>query len=259
MSNVIKAYSVRYDDVVKKTIDIQLKVNKEMEVRPMKSSLMEEQQGEFVGGIDALFVESIPSQEETTEKASEIIENANKEAQLIIDHAKQEAEQIKKDAFSSGTNKGYEEGILQAKKENQKIILEYEEKTRVLQTQYEEMLHNLEPEMAQIIASLVQKITGVVVEGKEEVILYLIQNSIKNMDRSNEYTIRVSNEDYEYVSMRKEMIEEAIGREVSIYFTEDVKLQKNQCLIETQLQVINCSLDIQLNNLITDLKLLGGI
>ena len=261
MSNVIKAYSVRYDDAVKKTIDFQLLIKDETEVKrsTQPQPQLEEPQGEFVEGLSALVVDALPSQEDTIEKASTIIENANNEAQAIIDHAKQEAERIKGDAFSVAQNKGYEDGMLQANREEIRLQTEFNNKTLTLQKQYEDMLQTLEPQMVEMITSLVKKITGIMVEDKEEVILFLIRNAIKNMDRSNEYTIRVSKEDYESVSMQKDAILEAIGRDVLFYISEDMSLEKNQCLIETDAQVINCGLDNQLNNLITDLKLLGGI
>ena len=39
----------------------------------------------------------------------------------------------------------------------------------------------------------------------------------------------------------------------------DSKLEKSQCFIETDTSVIECSLDVQLENLITDLRFLAGI
>ncbi|MDD3172553.1 MAG: FliH/SctL family protein [Herbinix sp.] len=259
MSNVIKAYSVRYDDEAMKTINSHLRIDKEIEVR--RSILVNEQeaQGEFIEGLNAVVVEAIPSVQETSEKALKIIEDAKNDAKSILDKAKKEAEQIKKEAFEAAKKKGYEEGKQQTKHEAQKLKSEYDEKSGRLEKEYDNMSRSLEPQMAQIIASLLEKLTGIIVADKEEVILYLIKKAIKNMDKSSEYTIRVSDEDYEYVSMRKDILLGAIGRDVPLYITEDDGLYKNQCLIEADLQVINCSLDIQLNNLITDLKLIGGI
>ena len=120
------------------------------------------------------------------------------------------------------------------------------------------MAASLEPQMAEVIASLVEKITGILIEDNE-VILYLVDKALKNMDKSEEYTLKVSKEDYKYISMHRELLLAAIGREVLLYIVEDANLEKNQCLIETELKVINCSLDVQLSNLITDLKLIAGI
>ena len=33
-------------------------------------------------------------------------------------------------------------------------------------------------------------------------------------------------------------------------------LEKNQCIIDTENQIVDCSVDVQLDNLINDLKLL---
>lgn len=263
MSNMIKAYSVRYEDEAKKTIDTHLRIDKELErkrsvaVQPLSS--YENSQDGFVEGLKAVVVEALPDSEEIKEKASKITDDAKAEARQIIEQAKKEAEQIKSDAYQAAQKKGYEEGLAKARKESEKFKAEYEEKAVRLQDEYEAMAEQIEPQMVRIIAALVEKITGIVVEGKDEVILFLIDRAIKNMDKSNEYTIRVSKDDYEFVSMRKNLLLGAIGREVPMFITEDPYLSKNHCLIETDQKVINCSLDIQLSNLITDLKLIGGI
>lgn len=259
MSNVIKAYSVRYDDEAKKTIGTYQQTLKEIQLKQIPKPVEQEPQEGFVEGLKAVVVEAVPPPEETNEKASKIIEKANQEAKTIIEQAKKEAEQLKNDTITAAKKKGYEEGLQQSKNETQKLKAEYEDKAQKIKRQYEEMALSMEPQMAQIITLLVEKITGILVQDKEEVILYLIHKAIKNMDRSNEYTIRVSKEDYEYVSERKNILSSALGAEANIYITEDASLTKNQCLIETDLKVINCSLDIQLNNLIADLRLIGGI
>jgi flagellar assembly protein FliH len=121
------------------------------------------------------------------------------------------------------------------------------------------MILQVEPKAAGIIADLIQKMTGILVDEKKEVILYLIEKAMKNKDKSNEYTVKVSKEDYETVMSGRELLLEAIGRDTVLNVSEDSSLKKNQCFIETDLRIINCSLDVQLNNLVTDLKLIGGI
>ena len=260
MSNVIKAFSVRCDDEVKMTIDTHLRIDKQIEKnRGIAKISTEAEPDGFVEGLQALVVETLPNDEETQETAFKIIEDAKEEAKRILEQAKQEAEQLRSDALTTAQKKGYDEGMLQVRKEAQKLKAELEEKSVALQNEYDTIAESLEPQMVRIIAALVEKITGIVVQDKEEVILYLVNKALKNMDKSDEYTIRVSKEDYEYISMRKNLLLGALGRDVSLYITEDINLNKNQCLIETELKVINCSLDVQLNNLITDLKLIGGI
>ncbi len=261
MSNVIKAYTIRYEETSKKTIDTHTRIDKELEERRKKAvvAALPSTDGEFVEGIKALMIDPGPSQEELSERASSLIEDAREEASRILESAKAEAERIKSEAYSEGQKKGYGDGLLQNQKEMNKLKADYEEKARYLKQEYDKMAEALEPQMADLIASLVEKITGIVIEDKEEVILYLVDKALKNMDNSDEYTIKVSKEDFEYISMRKNLLLSAIGREVPLYIVEDANLKRNQCFIETELKVINCSLDIQLNNLIMDLKLIAGI
>ena len=263
MSNVIKAYTVRYDDEAKKTIDSHLRIDKELEIRKILASKanLAAQEG-FVEGLQALVVDTLTEEEqleEITEKAAKILEEAELEAEQILEKAKKEAEKLKADTLASATKKAFEDGMLQVKNEAQKLKSEHEAMLCQILQEQEEARRNMEPQMVNIIASLVEKITGILVEGKEDVILNLVSRALRNMEKSDEYNIRVSKVDFEYVAMRKNLLLTAIGREVPLYVTEDANLNENQCIIETDNKVINCSLDVQLSNLITDLKLLGGI
>lgn len=260
MSNVIKAYSVRYDEETKVMIDTHLQTEKEIEKkrRLMQAATTSQQDG-FMEGLKAVVVEPVPDSEEIKGKSSRIIEDAKAEAKRITDQAKREAQQLKNDILAEAQKNGYEEGMLQARKEIEKLKADYDTKAKRLREEYDEMVRSLEPSVARIIASLVEKITGIVVEDREEVILYLIEKAINGMDKCEEYTIRVSKDDYEYVSTRKNLLLDAIGREVPLYITEDASLKRNQCLIETEMKVIDCSLDVQLNNLITDIKLIDSV
>ena len=260
MSNMIKAYSVRYDDVTKMTIDTHLRIDRKIEeTRSAVIHTTITASDGFVEGLNAVIIETVPSIEEIKEKHSKVMEEAQVEAKKIIEQAKKDTELMKKEAYSSAQKKGFDDGMLQVKKEAQKLKAEFDEKDRRLQEEFEAKLETLEPQMVQLVSALVEKVTGIVVQDKEEVIFYLISKAIKNMDKSDEYTLRVSEDDYEYVSTRKNLLLGAIGREVPLYIKEDANLMKNQCLIETEFKVINCSLDIQLSNLITNLKLIAGI
>jgi flagellar assembly protein FliH len=258
---VIKSYTIRYEEASKMTIDTHLRIDKELEERRNKAQItaLPPINGDFVEGLRAVVIDQAPTVEENLVKASAILEDAKKDAGQILDSARKEAEAIKNEAYSEGSKKGYSDGLLQSQKELNKLKTEYDEKARHLKNEYDKMAASLEPQMVDVIATLLEKLTGIVIEDKDEVILYLVDKTLKNMDKCNEYTLKVSKEDFEYISMRKNLLLGAIGREVPLYIVEDINLKKNQCLIETELKVINCSLDVQLNNLIMDLKLIAGI
>jgi len=259
LSNMIKACSVRFEEGTTKTIDTHLKHFIEPMIEILKPvSVAIESKDDFIEGLKALVVEQIPTKEEE-ENTSKIVEDAHADAKIILEQAKKEAERFKNDIYATAQKKGYDDGLSQSKLELLKINMEYDEKTKNLQKEYEKMAHDMEPRMAEIIGYLVEKVTGIVIEDKEDIVMFLVSRALKNVDKSDEYTIKVSKDDYDYVSNRKNIISESIGRDVGISVTEDSNLKKNQCLIETDLRVIDCSLDVQLNNLILDLKLLSGI
>jgi flagellar assembly protein FliH len=259
LSNVIKAYSVRYGEEEKKTIDSHLKRDPDIQVlRNSRIAVIEDNSG-FVEGLKAVVVDPVPSDEELSEKTVKIIEDARKEAKSIIDKARLEAEQIKTETLANAKKKGYEEGQLQSQKEAQKKQAELEQLRRRQEQEYDALVEELEPRMAEIMADMIGKITGILVEDRQEVILYLVERAFLNMDKADSYTIRVSREDYEFLSGKKDYLTDLSGREINLFITEDASLIKNQCRIETELKVIDCSLDVQLTNLITDIKLLGGI
>ncbi len=260
MSNVIKSYAVRFQDDTRMTIDTHLRMEKVLEEkrRSLFQAAVKPPEG-FVEGLNAVVVEALPNEEEMQGKNNKTIEAASEEANNILEQAKKEAEKIKNEAYTAGHKRGYDEGNAQALKELAKSKAEYEALKQKLQREYQETMQSLEPEVAKLIAALLEKITGILVEDKDEVILYLVSKALRNMESSTKYTIRVSKEDYEYIALRKDLLQGGMERETTIYITEDATLKKNQCLIETETKTINCSLDVQLNNLITDLKLLGSI
>lgn len=261
MSNVIKAYSIRYDEDAKKTIDTHLKREADIiEKRNLRlcPPAMEDSEG-FVEGLQAMVVDPLPNEDEQKEKAARIIEEARRDAKAIMEKAKLDAEQLKAETHAAAKKLGYEEGKQQSLKELQRKTEELELLKRKLTEDYQARLSELEPKMAELLAELITKITGILLEDKKDVILYLVEKAFMGLDKATSYTIRVSKEDYELVADKKDYLIDLTGREISLTIQEDPALKKNQCMIETELKVIDCSLDVQLTNLISDLKLLSAL
>jgi flagellar assembly protein FliH len=258
LPNIIKAYVVTYDNRNKKMIDSQQKKNEEIPRQFTVAGTTDQTGGSFVEGLDVPLVEEQLSQD-GIKKADEIVENAKIQAQQILEQAKTEAEADKEEIYAAARKQGYEDGRKQSDQEAVKQNAQYEEKVHTLQKKYDDMTAELEPEVAELIASLVGKITGIVVEDKKEVIRYLVERTLKKYDKCKEYTIRVSPEDYDYLLTQQDYLHDFVGREVILHLEKDPMLHVSQCMIETDLRVIDCSLEEQLHNLTADLKLLGSM
>lgn len=256
MSNVIKSYTIRYEPTQKKTIDYKDRDEELLVKRNSKLSLPQEEEG-FKEGLQAAVVETTIDDKEEKKRASITIEKAQKEAEAILVAAKAEAKRLEQKAIEEGKKLGYEEGIANSNAEIQQMKNNIIKQEEIQKEEYKKIIAGIEGQVAELLMSLITKITGIIIEDKADVILYLIENALLNNDKADSYTIFVSKEDYDFLMNKKEYIEGIIDQKIQI--TIDAQLGKNQCLIETERKVINCSLDAQINNLITDLKLLSGV
>lgn len=60
-----------------------------------------------------------------------------------------------------------------------------------------------------MLIALLQKLTGVLIEDRDDLILYLIQTNIRDLEPSDKYCIRVSGDDiYEVESNKEKIIQE---------------------------------------------------
>ncbi len=232
-----------------RTITSKLKPNNQVKAIDMNTE-------EFQEGIDVLPVKAKATKEDVEVEISYMLNEAKKEAEMILTQAKLEAESIKKDAYTEGEKQGHHEGLMTANKELDQKKEELDKQADIQKKQYHDMVKELEPTMVRIMTKLIEKITGIIVEDKEEVILHLIKKAFESMGKAEEYIVRVSSEDFEYVSSKKDYLRAAINNESSLTIREDSSLKKNQCTIEDDFKLIDSSLDVQLKNLITDLRLL---
>jgi flagellar assembly protein FliH len=216
---------------------------------------------DFTEGLKVQVVETISQEEKQlflTEQSEAIISEAMSRANDIISSAEQEARQRCEQIFEEAKRQGYEEGLQNGYVEIESTKRELAELAKKHEIMYQEQIGELEPHFAHIVAALVENLVGVVVEDKKDIIQYLIHNAITNADSSKTFNIRVSKEDYDLAYAKKDELVKLVNEGVIVDVTLDKELNKNQCFIETDTSIIDCSLDIQLNNLVQDIKLLSG-
>lgn len=259
MSNVIKSYCIRYESNSKMTIDYKGR-DEELEAKRVKLLARTQPQPQietgFEEGLEAVVIDSITSEEEQKEQAGAIIENAKKEAEEIIEAAKKESQRLLEEVKEKARKHGYEDGIRESSQDIRRIKEGLVMQQKEQEEEYQAIIAGIEGQVAELIASLLTKLTGVYAEEKADIILYLVKKALENNDGTGDYTIRVSKEDADILVSNKEHIEEVAGRSIKIM--PDSQLVKNQCIIETESKAIDCSLDEQLKNLITDLKMLSN-
>ena len=91
------------------------------------------------------------------EKESEILRNANFEADRILNAAKTEAALFFDEKIQEGYDKGYREGILKAEEEMEKKLQELDEiKTRAM-NEYAELVRSAEPDIINLVLNISRK------------------------------------------------------------------------------------------------------
>jgi flagellar assembly protein FliH len=214
----------------------------------------------FKEGIKATVVETRITEEEersANQQREDIIAGARQEAADIIAEAEEEAKQMQNSLYEEACQKGYNEGLEKGKAEVEETKKELDMLIQKQKEDYQKQIETLEPEFVKLMCSYIEKITGIMVEDKKEIILHLIHNALIHGDRSKNYFIKISKDDYDLVLSKKEELYDCVGEDAVIDIIMDNDLTKNQCFIETDNRVIHCSLDAELSSLIEDLKILS--
>lgn len=209
-------------------------------------------------------VEEDPAEvlQKAKDEAEQIVQEAKEESDSILSSARTEAEGIFARAKEEGGKQGYEEGFHQAQ---ESLEAEYQQKQEELerleqkrQQDYETQMQEMEPKLLDVILTVVEKVFHIQFKDKREILLYLVGNAIANIEGSKNFRIRVGTDQKEFLESHREEILDRVGHDMSLEIVSDTALIGNQCIIETETGVFDCSMDVQLKNLIKDLRSLSA-
>lgn len=190
-------------------------------------------------------------------EAEKILSDAKIQADFIVKEAERKSQSLKDQAFEGGKQAGYQEGLRKAEEELNLAKGELAKERQELEAHYQEELSKLEPLMAELTMGLVENITGVLFEGKKEVLTHLVKRALGQIKRNNTFLIKVSHEDFGWLHSGKEELCECVGEGKSLEVEEDASLTKGQCMIETDDRIVDCGIETQLQGLSENLKLLS--
>jgi len=240
----------------------------------------EEGEPEFVSGIegeelDALFADGaegssvIKAGDMSAPDFSEMRAEAEAEAERIIAEAKAQALEIaaqarhdadieRTNAFEEGSKQGYDEGYARGYAEADDMKRELSERKRQLEAEYDEMLEDLEPRFIETITDVYSYIFGVDLMDNRDILVHLIDSTLRKVESSKTFIVHVSADDYPHVNMQKQTLVEgaAAGRGI-IEIIEDIALSKGDCLIETDGGIFDCGVGTQLEELTKKLQVLS--
>ena len=267
------------DEIPKRVIDTNDLFQKKMEKIIEEEKKKKNKTSDFVAGIDAerldadadeIDDESVLGEEEYEEEAEpkidleqiqqmadEMLNDAQKRANQIIEEATNDAEQIKNDAKDEGYNEGYSLGNAKANEELEAQKASLLEEDQMRRQNYENEMSHLESMLLDTILKVVNKVFHIQFDDSKEVLLYLVRKTLTSTDGCSEFKIRVNEDNVEYLNEHKEDILQRIGTDCALDIVPDSSLMQNQCLIETENGMFDCGLDVQMDNLIKNLRSLA--
>ncbi len=285
MSNLLKGFTVPRSNDDKRVIDCNAMVSEMLSKIKNTAENSEFNEDGFNPGLNPLGVSEVlgddehiigAEQAEDTEKsepdrsakkeiiiaeaqaeADAIVEKANEDARVIISQAQAEAESIRNKAREQGMAEGASKAAEEAKVELSRKQQELEQTKQALISEYEKKEQEMEPALVDTILKIFSEITRAIAMDKRDMILTLVNNVMVGGEASRNFVIRVCNEDAIFLKENKEKIIGAVRKDIHIEIVTDPSMKRNECLIDTDTGVYDCSLDIQLENLINDIKILS--
>ena len=200
--------------------------------------------------------------EEIQAQIDEQIKMAEEQAAQIVADAQAQVDEIRNQAMEEGRAAGYEEGIKQASEEIEKMKAdaeaEIEAEKEKQQADFQQLVASIEPDMVDVLTQIYEHVFNVELRENKDIILHLIRTTLSKMENGTDIILHISSDDYDLVSDEKSNLEEAMASPNStLEIIEDPLLKENECIIESEGGVFDCSLGVELSELGRKLKLLS--
>lgn len=238
----------------------------------------EGEEGEFVEGLDPAQISRLTEDfgdeasenlgyseemdEDTMAQIQEQIEgmvaDAQAQAQQIVADAQAQAQQIMDDAAAQGRAQGYDEGYAQGVNEAEAVKAQAEQEREALESEYQQLVDEMEPQLVDAIADIFEHVFNIDFRDDKNIVLHLLQTTLSRVEPGNNMIVHVSAMDYDMVMDERTRLEEAVTTpNASLEIIEDPTLKENECMVETDGGVFDCSIGVELEELTRKLKLLS--
>lgn len=192
------------------------------------------------------------TQEETQKEKASILATAALEAEALAQTAEAESREV---GFQQGYQAGVGEGLSSAKSEIEAVvhdtlcaIQQLQEKQLVFFQEYERNLHLLALDIA-------EKVLSIKLDQEPQAMLPLIKNALQTVKNKEWVSIEISDQ---MVELGKALKEDALIAQLEQVSVQLKDLPIGSCLIETEENVVDASISVQLEALKRLLDKVGG-
>ncbi len=269
LSNLFKPWSVQTGTQPARVIDSNglmteyLEKNAPQRVNLQAQEERSEESGEFSEGLFAGGSSNVIKAEPEVdyvalakEEAAQILADANAKAEELVNRANEEVAKIQEAA----RNKGYEDGKATLARELEEARAQmqesYRKKSETLEQEYCEKRKHMEHELVDVILNVFNKVFHIQFDNKKHILMYLIDDAIMDIEGEKRFRIKVAQSNVLFLENHKEEILDRVGHDIELEILADSMMDGNECTIETDSGVFDCSLGTQLENLIKDIRAL---
>ena len=200
----------------------------------------------------------VPDLEEVKAQAQAMIDDAQAQIDEMMEAAHQEIEMQRRQAVEEGNKQGYDVGFQKGMSEVDNFRLALEGEKRQLEEEYDRLVETLEPRFIDTITEIYNYIFGIELVDNRDILVHLIDSTLRQVESSRTFIVHVSKDDYPYVNMQKQALTEgATAGKGMVEIIEDIALSQGACLIETDGGIFDCGIDTQLQELTNKLRVLS--
>ncbi|WP_026508770.1 FliH/SctL family protein [Butyrivibrio sp. MC2013] len=195
----------------------------------------------------------------TQKEIDQILDDAQTQANSIVADARAEAEKIRKKAQEEGRKQGFDqglnEGLAEAEKKSAQLLKAQQDN---LTAEYERMLMTIEPEMVETLTKIYEHVFNISFREDKDIILHLLQTSLSRIEPSGGLIVHVSPDDYDMIfDAKNDLMQNVTNPDINMELVEDPTLHENECIIETDGGIFDCSVGVELEELSRKIRLLS--
>lgn len=182
---------------------------------------------------------------EAEKQAKSIVKQANKQAQTIKSQAQERGYQ---EGFQKGQEKGYQEGYEKALQDVKNIKEEARQLLMNAHKESRQYIETTQEEIIELAITMAKRILHRQIDTKEESIIEMVKNALHEAEERKQIIIRCCSSS---IFVFKSHLDEfkKICPNALFTFLEDNSLERYECAIETEEQVLNLKIDQQLENI----------
>ncbi len=176
--------------------------------------------------------------------------------QHVLDEAQLEIEILKKEGYDtgfstgkiSGIASGYEEGLNQTKEKNQQILDDAKEVYRKALLESQSIIESVNDQIVTLSVKIAEEIINKSLELDDKMIRGISEKVLNEVNHAKYISIRVNQDGKKQLEMHLPQLKERCPISLITLMTDNL-LGNGDCIIETETQIVEATIDAQLTNL----------